>query len=214
LQALPAANVQHVPGGNLHASVIQATISEVSSPVVQKKLETEARRVMETKPEANEAAPNDLLAVAYHEAGHAVMAIALGRPVQKVTIVAGRSQRGVQRLGACQIKKGRLRDSKDWLEDEVLILFAGMVAEARVTGDYCLQHASDDLRCVRRYVQMRADGERQIERLEKRLLSKTENLLESDEYWRAIELIANELIRAHTLSGRAAHHFFELAQVE
>ena len=67
-----------------------------------------------------------LRATAYHEAGHAVMALALGRPIQKVTIAPNQNY-----LGACQIQKGRFKPTKDWLEDEMLILFAGMVPKRK-----------------------------------------------------------------------------------
>lgn len=155
-----------------------------------------------------------LLATAYHEAGHAVMAIALGRPIQKVTIAPGQSELGIQRLGLCQIKKGRTRGSKDWLEDEILILFAGMVAESQLTGSYCLGGATQDLKAVRRYVMMRATGERQVERLERRYLNKTENHLSDPMIWSAVERIAAELLRCETISGRAAQHFFDQAQAQ
>lgn len=153
-------------------------------------------------------------ATAYHEAGHAVMALALGRPVHKVTIVPGQSELGLQRQGVCHIKKGRTRSSKDWLEDEVLILLAGLVAEARWTGRYSLGGAAQDLRQVRRYVQMRAEGEKQIERLERRWLSKTEHHLSDPGLWLATERIANELLRTQTISGRNAKHLFDIAQSE
>ena len=53
-----------------------------------------------------------LTATSYHEAGHAVMAISLGRLVHKVTIVPGKSQFGDTRLGACEMQKGRSSASK------------------------------------------------------------------------------------------------------
>ena len=114
-----------------------------------------------SEPNTDRANDPKLRATAYHEAGHAVMALALGRPIQKVTIAPNQNYRG-----ACQIQKGRFKPTKDWLEDEMLILFAGMVAEARVTGQYCPSGAAQDLRGIRRYALMRAGGERQVERLE------------------------------------------------
>jgi hypothetical protein len=87
-----------------------------------------------------------------------------------------------------------------------------MVAEAQVTGNYCLGGAAQDLRSIRRYVQMRAVGERQVERLERRLLNKTENHLSDPLIWDAVEMIAAELLRCETISGRAAQHFFDSAQ--
>ncbi len=148
-----------------------------------------------------------LLATAYHEAGHAVVAFALGRPIHKVTIAPNQNY-----LGACQIQKGRFKPTKDWLEDEMLILFAGMVAEAQVTGQYCPRGAAQDLRGIRRYALMRAGGDRQVERLERRMLDKTEHLLSDVATWEAVKLIAAELIKHTTISGRAARHFYELAE--
>jgi len=155
-----------------------------------------------------------LRATAYHEAGHAVMAMILGRAVQKVTIVPGQSHLGAQRLGACHLQKGKSRGAQDYLEDEVMILLAGMVAESQITGQYCQQGAAQDLRFVRRMLQTRNDGERQIQRLEKRLLSKTEHHLLDTETWKAVEVIAAELIKSQTISGRAVRHLYEQAVKE
>jgi hypothetical protein len=105
--------------------------------------------------------------------------------------------------------KGKARGSQDFLEDEVMILLAGMVAESQITGQYCQQGAAQDLRFVRRMLQTRSDGERQIQRLEKRLLSKTEHHLLDSQTWRAVEVIAAELIKSQTISGRAVKHLYD-----
>ena len=65
-----------------------------------------------------------------------------------------------------------------------------------------------DLLHVRRLAVQRA-GERRAERLERRLLAKAEHLLSDDGHWRAVELIAAELLRRGEISGRAARHLFE-----
>jgi hypothetical protein len=150
--------------------------------------------------------------VAYHEAGHAVMAIIVGRPIQKVTISAANMSTGAVRLGACKIRKGRSKPSKDWLEDEALIFFAGMVAESHFTGQYCEQGAGQDLRIVRSLLsQTRAVSQRQLEKLERRLLNKTEYLLADKQHSKAIQLVANELMEKITISGRAVLHLFNRA---
>ena len=164
-----------------------------------------------TRGEPLDAAALRLVATAYHEAGHAVMGMTLGRPIQKVTILPGQLPTGGVRLGACKIRKGRLKASNDWLEDEVLILLAGMVAEAHFTDRHCQQGAAQDLRAVRRLLQSRASSERQLERLERRLLNKTEHLLGGAGHARAVELIARELLKQETVSGRAVRHLFEQA---
>jgi ATP-dependent Zn protease len=55
-------------------------------------------------------------ATAYHEAGHAVVALALGRPVQRVSVLPDRVH-----LGQCEFRKGEFRPTEDWLEREMLI---------------------------------------------------------------------------------------------
>ncbi|TWU43256.1 ATP-dependent zinc metalloprotease FtsH [Novipirellula aureliae] len=151
----------------------------------------------------------ELVATAYHEAGHAVMALSLGRSIQKVTISPRRTAHGESRLGICELKKGRSRKAKDALEDDALILLSGMVAEARFTGEYCDRGAAQDLRLVRSILASRASTLRQLERLEKRLLSKTEHVLFERGHAQAIDSIAAELIAKTTISGRAAKHLFE-----
>jgi hypothetical protein len=145
----------------------------------------------------------------YHEAGHAVLAIALGRSVQRASI-----QPNSKRQGQCEIKKGRVRSSKDHLETDVLILLGGLAAEAKHTGEYMLQGAAQDLRAVRALIESRASSPRQVERLERRMLDKAEHLLHQPEIWLAVQLIAEELMRSTTISRRAAHHFYDQATAQ
>ena len=152
------------------------------------------------------AMPDTRVMTAYHEAGHAVVAIAVGRAIQKVSIIPNKS-----RLGACEIKKGRFQPSNDWLEDEVLILFGGVAAEARHTGRYDWQGAGQDLRNVRRLTMSRAGDETRAEKLERRLLAKTEHLLADEPTWKAVEQIAAALLEKDTISGRAAMHLHRQA---
>ena len=147
----------------------------------------------------------NLEATAYHEAGHAVIAMGLGRSIQRVSILPKRES-----LGRCEFQTGRTRPSEDWLEREILISLAGLAAEARFTGEYLWDGAARDLQSVKRLAIQRV-GERQAERLQKRLLAKVEHLLAQPETWRAVELIAAELLRCETISGRAAAHLFESA---
>jgi ATP-dependent Zn protease len=153
-------------------------------------------------PEASEA-------TAYHEAGHAVVALALGRPVHRVSILADR-----ERLGTCEFGKPVFRPSEDWLEREALIALGGLAAEARFTGVYALDGAARDRQYVASLALQRAGNARKAERLERRLLSKVEHLLTQEDNWRSVERIAAELLRAGSISGRAARHFFEEARRE
>ena len=142
-------------------------------------------------------------ATAYHEAGHAVLALALGRPVHQVTILPNQD-----RLGQCAFRKGTLRPSEDLVEREMLISLGGVAAEARHTGNYAWSSAARDWQYVRGLAVRRA-GERRAERLIRRLLAKAEHFLAQEGHWRAVELIAAELLRRGAISGRAARHLFE-----
>lgn len=150
-------------------------------------------------------------ATAFHEAGHAVMAELLGRPIEKVTILPAKLNVGGARLGACKIQKGRKKASKDAIEDEVLILLSGMVAESHYTNKYSQIGAAQDLMMVRRQLMNRAQSEKKLERLTSRLLHKTEHLLAEDTNRRAIKLIAQELLERETISGRTVRHFLDQA---
>ena len=152
--------------------------------------------------------PQHDLATAYHEAGHAVVALALDRPVHRVSVLPNR-----ERLGQCEFGKGRFKPSEDWLESEILIALAGLAAEARHTGTYSMAEADRDLRYVRRLVLQRK-SERAAARYEARLLSKVETILGDDFTWRAVELIAAELVKHGVISGRSARHLYELAMQE
>lgn len=157
-------------------------------------------------------ASKETITTAYHEAGHAVMAMAVGRSIQKVTIAPGKLQFGGSRLGTCEIKKGRSKGSKDQLEDDVLVLLAGMVSESRFIGVYCPAGASQDLREVSARLCTRAASQRQHETLLKRMLSKTEHILNDEANLEAIRAITKELLEKTTISGRAVKHHFEMAQ--
>jgi ATP-dependent Zn protease len=140
---------------------------------------------------------------AYHEAGHAVLALLLGRPVERVSVLPDR-----EHAGHCAFGKSVFRPSEDWLEREMLIALGGIAAEARHTGDYAWGGAARDQRYVHELAVQRA-GERRAERLQRRLLAKAEHLLANEGHWRAVELIAAELLYRGTISGRTARHLFE-----
>ena len=113
------------------------------------------------------------------------------------------------RLGVCKLQKGRKKSSKDALEDEVMILFAGMVAESYLTGQYCRQGAGQDLRMIRRLLQNRGGSERNLQKLEKRILEKTEHVLDDQAHLNAIQKVAKNLIENESVSGRSVRHFLD-----
>jgi len=143
-------------------------------------------------------------ATAYHEAGHAVMALALGRPVAFVSVLPTR-----QLLGTCEFGKAVFRPSEDWLEREMLIALAGLAAEARFSGNYAWDGAARDQDYAEDLALQRAGTARKASRLLRRMLSKAEHLLAQEENWLAVERMAAELLRVGEISGRAARHIYE-----
>ena len=150
---------------------------------------------------------DDKILTAYHEAGHAVMALLMGRDIQKVSIIPSQN-----RLGACTIKKGRAKQVQDKLEAEILILLAGMAAEGRKSGRYNVQGAAQDLRNVEKFAMARSGNPGQASKLIHKLLDKTQHLLSNKSTWAAVKVIADELIEHESISGRAAKHHLTLAQ--
>ncbi len=73
-----------------------------------------------------------------------------------------------------------------------------------------MEAANRDLRYVRRLV-LERKSERAAPRYEERLLTKVEAMLNDDATWRAVELIAAELLKHGVISGRAARHLYEQA---
>lgn len=166
----------------------------------------------ELKPEQPEI-DRETIATAYHEAGHAVMAVVLGRNIEKATIVAANRHTGGMRLGVVKMQSSRSKATQDWLEDEVLILFAGMVAEAQYTGKYCPGSAMSDLRAIQRLLDSRANTQRQLEKLHRRLLDKTEYLLNDDVHRLAIHDVAQQLLEQQTIKGRTVKHLLNQARL-
>jgi len=140
---------------------------------------------------------------AYHEAGHAVAALVLGRPVAWVSIRPDRKY-----LGLCAFGKGVFRPSEDWVEREAIISLAGPAAEAGFTGEMDWPAAARDYDYAFDLARGRGGDAKKADRLVKRWLAKADHLLGRGDTWEAVERIAAELVRVDEISGRAARHLF------
>jgi ATP-dependent Zn protease len=150
--------------------------------------------------------PDQRIHTAYHEAGHAVIAIVVGRAVNKVSIIPGGNK-----LGVCKMNKGRKKASQDALEADLLILLAGMAAEGRKSGGYNMQGASQDLRDAEKLALMRAGNARQAGKVLRRALDKVHNHFNQPATWTATKSIAEALLESDSISGREADHLYRLA---
>ncbi len=148
----------------------------------------------------------DQLATAYHEAGHAVVAMSLGRVVDQISIV-----RNTLRWGQMRLSRQRGRSSDDAAEAEILILFAGVIAEGLHTGQHNWQGANQDLRMIRRLIRSGTTTDRQQQKIERRLFDKCNYIIQQQSNWTAIEMIVGELQAKHTMSGRTAKIIFDRA---
>jgi hypothetical protein len=140
---------------------------------------------------------------AYHEAGHAVAALILGRPVAWVSVRPDRKF-----LGVCAFGKSVFRPSEDWVEREAVIALAGPAAEAGLTGEIDWLAAAHDRDYAFDLARGRVGHSRRAERLVKRWLARADHLLGRPEAWEAVERIAAELVQLEEISGRAARHLF------
>ncbi|MCH1438526.1 MAG: cell division protein FtsH, partial [Rubripirellula sp.] len=64
---------------------------------------------------------------------------------------------------------------------------------------------------IRTLLCRRVGSDKQHERLQRRLLARTEHLLDDEATALAVEMVATELVKKQTISGRAVRHFFQQA---
>ena len=145
--------------------------------------------------------------IAYHEAGHAVVAHRLGVEVEHVTIVPDHTSRGHITHGDLFCTHGRGSDRAN-LERAIAICLAGPLAQAWLLRRYSERRCGgrQDYDCasgLARYLAGSA-GEREFLRCQER---RTHALVE--QYWNEIELVARALLERDQLSGAEVKHIIE-----
>ena len=137
--------------------------------------------------------------IAYHEAGHAVAAYACGRPFRYVTIVeSGDAAGGV---GFCQAPKWfEPEDDVDPATVEILTsvavgAFAGPVAAERISGVYDEVGASSDEDSAKMAISLLGQNKEIFVENAKAVI---------DEYWPAVEAVAQELIVQRRITAAKA----------
>jgi ATP-dependent Zn protease len=148
-------------------------------------------------------------AIAYHEAGHAVVAHALGQAVPLVSFVPDEED---DSLGRCHQNlmgewfrpdsdtSGRTRNT---IEKRVIILFAGFHAEARFTGRRNYKVASWDRGAAADILSyLTQDREEELRAYLAWLDVRSKDMVNSPMNWRAIEYVARELLARRQLNGK------------
>lgn len=147
--------------------------------------------------------------VAIHEAGHAVVGLALGLPVRRVSIIAegesaGRTS-GVKRPGwvTNELEVGspwRQPRIVHWVLNEITTLLAGGLAGKRFTGRFDSQGSRGDRQQeIDLALRLLDEDERQAGALLKWLRLRSGRLV--DRHWAAINAVADGLVAQRSLSG-------------
>jgi ATP-dependent Zn protease len=143
--------------------------------------------------------------LAYHEAAHAVVAIALRWEINQVTIIADRDT-----LGCCDIKDFELYfDGNRWTEEvkasarqAILYDLAGIAAELRINGD-CDEFCGfdwDSAYTKAKHLTRTGDPQTYLDDA----LERSKKLVNN--YWRHIGAVANALLEHKTLTGEDVYN--------
>jgi ATP-dependent Zn protease len=147
----------------------------------------------------------NLTAVAYHEAGHAVLLAAIGCKVHKITImryagINGRVRAGTPLRG---IRNKEIGSPATRLQAEgaIMISLAGALAQKRVLPrSWRSWHSSTDDAYATILAQRFCTSVPETKAFLKWLEIRTQQRL--DAHWKTVELIANALLERKRLSGK------------
>jgi hypothetical protein len=149
-----------------------------------------------------------LTAVAYHEAGHAVLAYANGFGCQSVSIVPDSTSAG--RFDARPLEQAVRFDHEVDRQTERLarmvgvVFLAGFAAELRLTGIENWNGADDDRRRTFDLCMNLRGPEREVSELFEELLEQANAAVRTHRKWAAIRRIATELVERRNVSGADA----------
>ena len=155
--------------------------------------------------------------IAFHEAGHAVAAVLHRRGLRKATIVPDKES---GTLGC--VFTGRFgsrfkpdahagRKERDLIEGDVTVSLAGPVAEALASGRWNHVGASRDYHHAVDLLSYLCGG-RELQAYVNLLSVRTEAMFVNvDVHWRAVEQLAEVLLREKTIGGRRARAIIQEA---
>lgn len=150
---------------------------------------------------------------AFHEAGHAFAAVAVGAKVVSVTIEPDYDD-GPRRYGDTQVEWPRERFSdREFAENLALVALAGPVAEMVVTGDpyhpaSLPQWSADWYQAMTAAAGLFVEEPRRIRFLEQ-VAVEAHQVFSRHEIWPFIGAIVDELVAHETLEGEIVHDIVE-----
>jgi ATP-dependent Zn protease len=151
--------------------------------------------------------------VAYHEAGHVLVAVMLGARIRSVTIEPDRDD-GPQRYGDTQILWPRGRwSAREQAEKDVQVALAGPVAEMIHSGDpfhpgFVAEWAADWQAAWEAGSALHADEVKRLRYLEQVSLQ-LHKQLSRDELWAALAAVVDHLLAHDTLEGEQVEEILE-----
>lgn len=151
--------------------------------------------------------------VAYHEAGHVLVAVMLGARIRSVTIDPDRDD-GPQRYGDTQILWPRGRwSAREQAEKDVQVALGGPVAEMIHSGDpfhpgFVAEWAADWQAAWEAAELFHADEVKRLRYLEQVSL-KLHKQLSRNELWAALAAVVDHLLAHDTLEGEQVEEILE-----
>jgi ATP-dependent Zn protease len=158
------------------------------------------------------------VATAYHEAGHAVADHLFHHRIKRVTIIPNKKE---NYQGCVQAKQASVKgidcEVSPRLEraarGRIISALAGICAQRLFNPRTCRSyHPRQDYQQAISLAEHLLTGPKEMEPFLDWMMARTENLLRNN--WKAVELLAEELIRRLELSGKEAHEIIRSAPFE
>lgn len=146
---------------------------------------------------------------AYHEAGHAVVAYALGAQVDSIQLGGEPDDHLPERFGDCRVNWGPVDPNSDWQrEREITAILAGPTAEMIYSGEpwhpALYGPWKDDWQSAWSIAASLVTGEKARAGLLERVVRQLHPRMKAEPIWSAIAAVADELL---------AHEFLEQDQL-
>jgi len=140
--------------------------------------------------------------LAFHEAGHAAMAMILGRPIRRATIRETHGLTGYVDYKHAASALSQIREEhRPIVETDALILLAGRAAECERTLGSPLSHASLDRQNALALLGKLEDSEEVVSNWMRYLLVRAQSMLQRE--WPFVHAVAHALLQEEELDGDA-----------